>query len=112
MKRIAEKTSVKKWHDVLSEAKGHGLASQLSKIASKPRRGRVSVNLDKLDKHVKPSENIIVPGKVLGVGSVTKSFSISAIEYSESAAEKLKAAKCSIVELKEMLGRKGARIIV
>ena len=56
----------------------------------KPTRKRRSVNLSKINRHSKDNETILVPGKVLGTGTVTKNITIAAFQFSESAKNKLK----------------------
>ncbi len=52
---------------------------------AKPRRMRVEVNLNKLDAYVKNGETILVPGKVLGTGQISKKATVAAFSFSESA---------------------------
>ncbi|MCL5675061.1 MAG: uL15 family ribosomal protein [Candidatus Marsarchaeota archaeon] len=116
MRRVIEKAATQKWLDALgrrpAEAKYAGLSKELYRLVSKPKRQRISVNLQKLGRLAGESENVIVPGKVLGNGSLDKKLNISAIEYSKSALEKLKSRNCSVIELEEMLKKENVRIIV
>jgi large subunit ribosomal protein L18e len=57
------------------------VASELSK----PRRKRVEVNLSKLEEYAEPDSTILVPGKVLGAGSVSKKMNIAAFSFSGKA---------------------------
>ncbi len=109
MKGNAEKPVIDKW---LKAVEGAGSAPSLRRWISKPRRDRVAVNLGKLERHVKNDEAVIVPGKVLGTGSISKRFSISAMEFSGSARNALQKAGCEILDISEMVKRKNARIIV
>ena len=52
---------------------------------SKPRRSKVEVNLSKLDESAANRLTILVPGKVLGSGSISKKVSVAAYSFSESA---------------------------
>lgn len=61
---------------------------------------------------MKESENIVVPGKVLGLGSVSKKFAVSAVEFSLSAQGSLEKAGCSIIDISEMIKKENIRIIV
>jgi large subunit ribosomal protein L18e len=111
-----EKTQIRKWIESLEKAKAGSknpkLLSYLIKLSSKPKRQRVSVNLDKLNRYANEKDSIIVPGKVLGYGKISKSIRITAIDFSGSAVEKLKTAKCDIVDINDMLSGKPARIII
>ena len=88
------------------------LRAKVYDIASRPRRRRVAVNLSKLEKCAKDNDSIIVPGKVLGTGTIGKKISICAVEFSEQALEKLKGAGCSVVSVEEILKRDKVRLIV
>jgi large subunit ribosomal protein L18e len=70
-------------------------------LLSYPRRMQISKNLDEIDRESGEGDTVVVPGKVLGTGSVSKKIRIVAAAFSESAREKLKARKCEIVQIKE-----------
>ncbi|MDE1860829.1 MAG: 50S ribosomal protein L18e [Candidatus Micrarchaeota archaeon] len=111
-----ESADIRKWLEAVSssgsEKKNHRLRAYLAELASKPKRQRVSVNLNKLDKISKDGENIIVPGKVLGFGSISKKINISAIRYSKDAIHKLKGSGSTLVSIEEMMKKDSVRIIV
>ena len=111
-----EKNNIKRLIENLEKAdkkaKNARLAAKIIKIASLPRRRRVSVNLEKLNKIVKPGENILVPGKILGTGKLEKSFGVAAIEFSESSTKKLREAGCTIMSVEEMLKKENTRLLV
>ena len=53
---------------------------------SRPSRSRVEVNLSKIDKYAQAGSTVLVPGTVLGSGSVTKKdITIAALRFSGSA---------------------------
>ncbi|MFH1520196.1 MAG: 50S ribosomal protein L18e [Candidatus Micrarchaeota archaeon] len=52
---------------------------------SKPRRQRVEVNLSKIDAYANDTVTLLVPGKVLGSGNVSKKVTVAAFAFSESA---------------------------
>ena len=56
-----------------------------------PTKQRRIVNLYKLDKYCKDGETIVVPGKVLGMGEVTKKLQVAAYTFSEDAHKKINA---------------------
>ena len=95
MRRTIEKQSVLEWIDALKAVSGKNaaLSKRILTLASKPSRQRAEVNLQKLDKFAKAGENVVVPGKVLAAGSISKSFSISAIEYSADAVREAQGSK-------------------
>lgn len=64
------------------------VASELSK----PRRKRIEVNLSKLESYADGDSTILVPGKVLGAGSVSKKMNVAAFSFSEKAKALISAA--------------------
>jgi large subunit ribosomal protein L18e len=56
----------------------------------RPRRTQRKINLYELSKVTKPNETIIVPGKVLGTGTLDHNLNITALNFSESASDKIK----------------------
>lgn len=52
---------------------------------SRPRRMRVQVNISKLESYGKDGGTIIVPGKVLGSGNLTKKITVAAFSFSDTA---------------------------
>ena len=78
----------------------------------KPSRQRRIVNLWKLDQYAKDGEIVIVPGKVLGDGQLTKKVTIAAYSYSAEAKKKLDKQALTITELlKKHPDGKGIRIM-
>ena len=80
----------------------------------KPSRNKRVVNLYKLEKNCKDGETIIVPGKVLGTGMLTKKLNVVAFQYSNEALEKInKVGNAVTIQdyLKKNSQGKGVRII-
>jgi ribosomal protein L18E len=78
----------------------------VAKILLRPRRKRVAVNLEKIEKVIskmkipeneKEKKVIVVPGKVLGKGEITKNYKIVALSFSESARKKIE----KVAEIKD-----------
>ncbi|HUB92371.1 MAG TPA: uL15 family ribosomal protein [Candidatus Saccharimonadales bacterium] len=111
-----EKQSVNEWIGLLEKVDPKGknskVAKRILKLASLPKRKRVVVNLSKLNAYAKANENIVVPGKILGTGSVDKEFSVAAVDWSEGSETKLKKAGCKVVELSEMLKKENLKVIM
>jgi len=77
----------------------------VSEKLDRPRRKRIVVNVGKIASLTKENDVVVVPGKVLGDGSINHPVTVAAIGFSKSAIEKIKRAggKCiSILELIEM----------
>jgi large subunit ribosomal protein L18e len=72
---------------------------------SKPKRNHRIINLNRIDRFTKEGEIIIVPGKVLGIGSLNHSVSVGALSFSKEAARKIQdlGGKClTIPEIYEL----------
>ncbi|MFN7990945.1 MAG: 50S ribosomal protein L18e [Candidatus Micrarchaeia archaeon] len=59
---------------------------------SKPRRQRTEVNLSKLEEYAGDGTTILVPGKVLGAGAVSKKVTVAAFSFSDKARQIISAA--------------------
>lgn len=51
---------------------------------------RANINLSRIDRNVDADETVLVPGKVLGTGELTKEITISAFKSSKAAKKKIK----------------------
>ncbi|HLC52908.1 MAG TPA: 50S ribosomal protein L18e [Candidatus Nanoarchaeia archaeon] len=60
-----------------------------------------SVNLEHINRLATAGDTVVVPGKVLGTGDITKKLRVCALGFSASAREKLKKAKSEIVSISE-----------
>jgi len=74
---------------------------KIAGILASPRRNKVIANLDEIDKASKEGDTILIPGKILGKGDVSKKLRIVALSFSEEARKKLKDKKCEIVTIRE-----------
>jgi|SRR3989338_424383 len=87
----------------------------IASLLSAPRKLKISVNLEKIEKESKEGDTIIVPGKVLSQGDISKKIRIAALSFSQQAREKLKNRKCEIVTIKEEISKnkeaKGVKIL-
>jgi large subunit ribosomal protein L18e len=62
---------------------------RLASDLEKPTRQRRIVNLVRIDKYVEDNETIVVPGKVLAGGDLTKKATVAAYQFSGSALDKI-----------------------
>jgi large subunit ribosomal protein L18e len=92
-----------------------GLLEELSKVTLKNKfwarvaeelsastRSRRIVNLYKIDKYAQDGETILVPGKVLSVGELSKKVEVAALNFSEEAKQKVLAAKGKTLTISEL----------
>lgn len=100
-----EKQTKKKTNSELVEtillAKKNEAWLGIASILSAPARKRISLNLDEISKKSKDGETVVIPGKVLSMGDMDKKLKIVALNFSESAKEKLKNNKCELIILKD-----------
>ncbi|HXG07933.1 MAG TPA: 50S ribosomal protein L18e, partial [Nitrososphaera sp.] len=80
-----------------------------------PRSNRREVNIRKLSEVTKAGEVVIVPGKILGTGSLGHKLTVCAFSLSESAARKVVQSGGTIVPFEELVKKypdgRGVRII-
>ena len=76
LKRLSIEQNKKIWKRIASDLE-------------KPTRQRRIVNLVKIDQYAKENETVIVPGKVLAGGDLTKKAIVAAYQFSDSAFEKI-----------------------
>ena len=69
----------------------------------KPTRNRRLVNIFKLDLYAKDGDVVIVPGKVLGAGDLHRKLTVAAYSFSDSAVQKIKEAKGTVLTIKELV---------
>ena len=113
-KQIQRKTNSELVETILKAAKSEKWL-EIARIISGPRRKRMNLNLDEIEKIAKEGEAIVVPGKVLSQGEIKKKIKIIALAFSENAMEKLSKAKKDFLtiaeEIKKNPDAKGIRII-
>jgi large subunit ribosomal protein L18e len=83
-----------------------GLWKRLAIDLEKPTRSRRVVNLTRIDRNSNKNELVVVPGKVLGAGEITKSVIVAAWQFSGQAREKIIKAKGDCMSLQELLAKK------
>ncbi|MBX8637966.1 MAG: 50S ribosomal protein L18e [Thermoplasmata archaeon] len=68
----------------------------------KPIGNRAVINLARLDRYTKEGDVIVVPGKILGMGRMSKKITVSAYMLSSSAVAKLEKAGCKLYDLQSL----------
>ncbi len=99
-KRKRRKTNSELVETINLANKNEGWRNVASKI-SMSRRQESSMNLFEIDKISKEGDTVVICGKVLGLGSLSKKIRICALQFSESARAKVKSSKGEIVMLSE-----------
>lgn len=70
-------------------------------ILSGPRKNRINLNLNEIEEKADNSKIILIPGKVLSQGEITKKMKVVALGFSERAREKLLKSGCEIKTILE-----------
>ena len=78
------------WHDV---------AARLEK----PRSTHAEVNLGRIERYAREDETVIVPGKVLGSGALTKAVTVAAVDFSGSAETKIRQVDGTPIDVAQLL---------
>ena len=88
----------------------------VSKRLMAPQRNRVEKNLGDINRVTNTGDVIVVPGKILGTGAISKSITIACYAISAQAVKKLEASKIKRLTIEELVEKhpegKGVRIIV
>jgi large subunit ribosomal protein L18e len=60
------------------------------------------VNIASIEKFAKPKESVVIAGKLLGKGTISKSVTVAAYSASESAIQKIESAGGKFMKLNEL----------
>jgi large subunit ribosomal protein L18e len=95
-----------------SREKQAGIWLDLAEYLSKTRSQRISVNLSTINRNTKRADTVVVPGKILGSGSINHALTVASFAASEKAKAKLVAAKAKWISIPELLEKnpKGSKI--
>ena len=116
-----EKQSWKKGNPLLVETiraakkTGSALWLQVAGILSGPRRNKIETNLNEIENATKEGDSVVVAGKVLSQGEISKKIAVIAFGFSEKAREKLLKTKshatAMLEEIKKNPRANGIRIL-
>jgi large subunit ribosomal protein L18e len=77
--------------------------SYVAEILSRPARKRVVVNLSKLNRYVNDGDVVVVPGKVLGGGNLTKKITLATVSISLTALEKVRDSGSRVIHIRDLV---------
>ena len=86
-----------------SNAYGARVWDRVAELLERPTRRRVRVNVSKINRYAKPGEVVVVPGKVLGAGTLRKGVTVAAVSFSRVALEKIRSAGGTAMFLGDLL---------
>jgi large subunit ribosomal protein L18e len=77
--------------DLKSAARNSGgdVWSDVAERLEKPRRTHAEVNLGRIERYAQEEETVVVPGKVLGSGTLRKDVTVAAVDFSGTAETKI-----------------------
>lgn len=75
----------------------------IARRLSRPRSRRAEVNVGDIARYTKNKEVVVVPGRVLGAGSINHGVTTAALSFSARAREKITAAGGECLPLEELL---------
>lgn len=85
----------------------------LARHLAKPRRRKEGVNLSKIDKLAQKGGAVVVPGKVLAGGEITKPVNIYAFSFSKIAIDKIRKSGGKAMPINDLLkSKENARIVI
>ncbi len=87
----------------LSVEKDAPIWKDIARRLEKPKRNWAAVNLSRIDRYTHEHETVLIPGKVLSAGKLTKKVSIAAWDFSETSKEKIKKAGGKILSIEEVM---------
>jgi len=76
---------------------------KVSKKLSGSRKQRIEANLYGINKKTKDNDTIVVPGKILGVGTLDHKLTIACLKSSKSAKTKIEASGSKLISIEELL---------
>jgi len=106
-KQLQRKDSVELVKTIIA-AKKNKFWIKIAEILSGPRKNRINLNLNEIDKKVEEEDIVVIPGKVLSQGGVNKKIKIVALNFSDKAKEKLLKSKCEILSIIEEIKKNPA----
>ncbi len=85
---------------------GNTLWKRIANDLEKSNKNWRKVNINKINRYANPKEVVVVPGKILGNGDLTKEVIVYAWKFTKQAKEKIEKNKGKALSLKELLASK------
>jgi large subunit ribosomal protein L18e len=89
--------------NTLASEKKVNLWKRIAVELDKPTRSKREVNVFKIDTVAKDGEVVVVPGKVLGSGVLSKKLTVAALSFSDSAKEKIVSQQGEVLSIEELM---------
>ena len=91
--------------DTILAAKKHKKWAGIAQKISGSRKRYDSMNLKEIEEKTKEGDTVVVAGKVLGSGEISKKIRICALGFSESAKKKMSKVKAEAVTILEEINK-------
>ncbi len=75
----------------------------LAKRLSRPRANWAEVNVSRVERYTSKGDTVVVPGKLLGTGELSKSVKVAAFQASMTAQAKVESAGGTFLGLRQLL---------
>ena len=87
---------------------------RVAELLSKSTRQRIEVNVGKINKVVEDGAIVVVPGKVLGGGTISKKVTVAAWRFTPAAKQKIENAGGKAISIYELLREnpKGSKVVI
>lgn len=91
-----------------------GIWKRTAELLAKPRRKRIEVNVSKLDSYGVDGSTILVPGKVLGSGRLSKKLTVAAFSFSDGARKAISEGGAKAISIDELFAqnRDGKSVVI
>ena len=86
-----------------SSTQKNAIWKRIAKDLEKPTRQRRQVNISRINRNTKANEIVIVPGKVLGTGTLNHALVIAAWSFSQGAVKRIEQAKGKCLSIQDLL---------
>jgi large subunit ribosomal protein L18e len=95
-----------------SREKQAGIWLDIAQYLSRTRSQRITVNLSTISRNTKRADTVVVPGKILGSGSLDHAVTVASFGISDAAKAKLEAAKAKYISIAELMEKnpKGSNV--
>ncbi|MCS4541849.1 MAG: 50S ribosomal protein L18e [Euryarchaeota archaeon] len=86
----------------------------LSRKLERPSRKRAEVNISRIARFTNQNSIVVIPGKVLGAGTIKHPVTVAAVKFSKEAKRKIEAAGGQCLPIEFLLDKnpKGSRVTI
>jgi len=98
--------------EIVSKKAKAPIWKDIARRLSKSTRRIPSVNVDRLERYCKEKETVIIPGKLLSRGNITKPLTVAAFKFSAAGKKKVENAGGRAITIQELIKKspKGSNI--